>query len=206
MADIDRTRREDIGQDRTGQAGQADRAAQARFGQERTGQERAGQDGMGQDREQDQSVPRQGGPGPTQSPGPIPERPATPAPGTSGTPKTAEGAAPPVAAREIRESREGREHHHGDSHGVATELVSTDTRDELTGRLRHAVSGFVDQPRASVEEADHVLEDLATRLAENLAGHRRTLRTSWEGSTEDTEKLRLALRDYRETAERLLKL
>ncbi|MFZ3557315.1 MULTISPECIES: hypothetical protein [unclassified Streptomyces] len=85
-------------------------------------------------------------------------------------------------------------------------LVPTGEREELEGRLRHALTGFVDEPRAAVEEADHVLEDLTARLAETLASHRRTLRTSWQGSTEDTERLRLALRDYRETAERLLKL
>ncbi|MFD7293204.1 hypothetical protein ACFV9W_07930 [Streptomyces sp. NPDC059897] len=94
--------------------------------------------------------------------------------------------------------------------GIARErrgdLVPTGERQELEGRLRHALSGFVDEPRASVEEADHVLEDLTARLTETLASHRRTLRTSWQGSTEDTERLRLALRDYRETAERLLKL
>ncbi|WP_327670211.1 MULTISPECIES: hypothetical protein [unclassified Streptomyces] len=85
-------------------------------------------------------------------------------------------------------------------------LVPAGERDELEGRLRHALTGFVDEPRASVEEADHVLEDLTARLAETLAGHRRTLRTSWQGSPDDTEQLRQALRDYRETAERLLSL
>ncbi|MFI6872525.1 hypothetical protein ACIBL6_03680 [Streptomyces sp. NPDC050400] len=92
----------------------------------------------------------------------------------------------------------------GDS--ARAELVPHDTRDELSGRLRHAVTGFVDEPRAAVEEADHVLEDLTARLAETLAGRRRTLRTSWQDATEDTEQLRLALRDYRETAEKLLRL
>ncbi|MFZ3570798.1 hypothetical protein ACOKM5_28120 [Streptomyces sp. BH097] len=85
-------------------------------------------------------------------------------------------------------------------------LVPTGEREELEGRLRHALTGFVDEPRAAVEEADHVLEDLTARLTETLASHRHTLRTSWQDSTEDTERLRLALRDYRETAERLLRL
>ncbi|WP_372341343.1 hypothetical protein [Streptomyces sp. CC224E] len=90
-----------------------------------------------------------------------------------------------------------------------TELVPADERAALEKRLRHALTGFVDEPRAAVEEADHVLEDLAARLTETLAGHRRTLRTSWQDPTEgpeDTERLRLALRDYRETAERLLRI
>ncbi|MGD6745738.1 hypothetical protein ACOKM3_28385 [Streptomyces sp. BH106] len=85
-------------------------------------------------------------------------------------------------------------------------LVPAGERDAIEGRLRHALTGFVDEPRAAVEEADHVLEDLTARLTETLAGHRRTLRTSWQGSPDDTEQLRQALRDYRETAERLLSL
>lgn len=113
-----------------------------------------------------------------------PERPAAP----TGRAADDEGMAP-TPARERR----------GD-------LVPTGEREELEGRLRHALTGFVDEPRASVEEADHVLEDLTARLTETLASHRRTLRTTWQGSTEDTERLRLALRDYRETTERLLKL
>ncbi|WP_425834433.1 hypothetical protein [Streptomyces fractus] len=90
--------------------------------------------------------------------------------------------------------------------GRRSDLVPAGEREALEGRLRHALTGFVDEPRAAVEEADHVLEDLTARLTETLAGHRRTLRTTWQGSTEDTERLRLALRDYRETAERLLSL
>ena len=78
--------------------------------------------------------------------------------------------------------------------------------------MRHAVGGFVDEPRASVEEADHVLEELAARFTDAVARRRRTLRTSWqatgagENATADTEQLRLALRDYREMTERLLRI
>ncbi|MFJ9036040.1 hypothetical protein ACIRF8_05570 [Streptomyces sp. NPDC102406] len=94
----------------------------------------------------------------------------------------------------------------GPAHGARSDLVAHEAREDLEGRLRHAVAAFVDEPRASVEEADHVLEDLTTRLTESLAGRRSALRTTWQDSKEDTEQLRLALRDYRETAERLLSL
>jgi len=76
----------------------------------------------------------------------------------------------------------------------------------------HAVGGFVDGPQASVEEADHVLEELAGRFTEAVTRRRRALRTSWQSGGEgtetgsDTERLRLALRDYREMTERLLRL
>nr|WP_237529621.1 hypothetical protein [Streptomyces sp. SID5469] len=88
-----------------------------------------------------------------------------------------------------------------------------DECDKLSLRLHHAVAGFVDEPRAAVEEADHVLEEVAARFADAVARQRRTLRTSWSAAGEsgsgghptvDTEQLRLTLRDYREMTERLL--
>ncbi|MFI8216633.1 hypothetical protein [Streptomyces sp. NPDC085932] len=93
-------------------------------------------------------------------------------------------------------------------------LFPHDDSDKLGARLQHAVAGFVDGPRASVEEADHVLEEIAARFTEAVAERRRTLRHSWQSvegggegrsvSSADTEQLRLALKDYRELAERLL--
>lgn len=95
----------------------------------------------------------------------------------------------------------------GDGDGA---LLSHDECDKYSLRLQHAVGGFVDGPRASVEEADHVLEELTTEFTDAMTRRRRTLRTTWqaagEGDTADTEKLRLALRDYREVTERLLHL
>ncbi|MEV5474258.1 hypothetical protein AB0L66_18100 [Streptomyces sp. NPDC052207] len=98
----------------------------------------------------------------------------------------------------------------GDLHEAT--LLPRDASDELGMRLQHAVGGFVDNPREAVEEADHVMEEAAARLAEALASRRRTLKASWQDTgdgphaTADTEQLRLALRDYRATAERLLRM
>ncbi|WP_323179395.1 hypothetical protein [Streptomyces sp. NBC_00198] len=89
-------------------------------------------------------------------------------------------------------------------------LLPGDEYDKFSERMRHAVGGFVDGPEASVEEADHVLEELASRFTEAVSQRRRSLRTSWQSggegkaSASDTEKLRLALQDYREMTERLL--
>ncbi|MHC3474388.1 hypothetical protein ACYF6T_37600 [Streptomyces sp. 7R007] len=97
---------------------------------------------------------------------------------------------------------------HGDGR-----LLPSEECDKFTLRLQHAVSGFVDAPRESVQEADHVLEELAGRFTEAITQRRRTLRMSWQdrdggaeksATSTDTEQLRLALRDYRELAERLL--
>ncbi|MBD0417742.1 hypothetical protein H0H10_00810 [Streptomyces sp. TRM S81-3] len=86
-------------------------------------------------------------------------------------------------------------------------LVPREESDRFEQRLQHAVAGFVDGPRAAVEEADHVLEEVTTRITDAVTQRRRTLRGSWQESEEtDTERLRLALRDYRELADRLMHL
>ncbi|MEU0945041.1 hypothetical protein ABZ379_19925 [Streptomyces canus] len=103
----------------------------------------------------------------------------------------------------------GREGHAGHE----ARLLPHDECDKLSARLQHAVAGFVDEPRSAVEEADHVLEEVAARFADAVKQRRRTLRNSWQTgdggqnkavSAGDTEQLRLALRDYRELTERLL--
>ncbi|MFD5079482.1 hypothetical protein [Streptomyces sp. NPDC058371] len=96
------------------------------------------------------------------------------------------------------------------SHGHGAPLLAHDESDKLALRLQHAVGGFVDGPRTAVEEADHVLEEVAARFTNAITQRRRTLQASWQragddkGTETDTEQLRLALRDYREMAERLL--
>jgi hypothetical protein len=95
----------------------------------------------------------------------------------------------------------------------AARLLRLDDTDKLTARLQHAVAGFVDAPRDAVQEADRALQELTERFTEAVTERRRTLRRSWQDdgvgedkaeAATDTEQLRLALRDYRELAERLL--
>jgi hypothetical protein len=105
----------------------------------------------------------------------------------------------------------------GDGAGAhGSRLLPRDECDKLAQELQHAVAGFVDGPRDSVAEADHVLEEAAARFTEAVTQRRRTLRRSWQttdggaegkpATSADTEQLRLALRDYRELADRLLHL
>ncbi|MFI9820832.1 hypothetical protein ACIHFC_10235 [Streptomyces sp. NPDC052013] len=101
----------------------------------------------------------------------------------------------------------------GDTAGAGQRLLPRDDGDKLAAQLQHAVAGFVDTPRDAVREADQVLQELTERVTHAVTERRRTLRRSWqsadtgEGGTTaatDTEQLRLALRDYRELAEKLL--
>jgi hypothetical protein len=80
--------------------------------------------------------------------------------------------------------------------------------DELGGyRARWSAiqTGFVDEPRKAVEEADTLVAELMKRLAEGFADERRQLETHWERKDQvSTEDLRLAMRRYRSFFERLL--
>ncbi|MGW1164101.1 hypothetical protein [Streptomyces sp. NPDC002550] len=97
--------------------------------------------------------------------------------------------------------------------GTGAPLLPHDETDRWEQRMRQLAAGFVDEPRRAVEQADHVVEEIAGRFEEAVERRRRTLRRSWEasedrgsGSDTDTEQLRLALRDYQELAGRLLHL
>ncbi|MFI5702935.1 hypothetical protein ACIA78_23180 [Streptomyces xanthochromogenes] len=81
-------------------------------------------------------------------------------------------------------------------------------REKLQLRLHHAVGGFVDEPRAAVEEAASAVDALTERIIETLGQRRGTLRASWQDASggSATEDLRMALREYRRLAERLLSL
>jgi len=82
--------------------------------------------------------------------------------------------------------------------------------EELTGyrtRWSGIQTGFVDEPRKAVEEADTLVAELMGRLAEGFAGERRRLEGQWEESDKvSTEDLRLAMRRYRSFFERLLSI
>ncbi|MFD8537789.1 hypothetical protein [Streptomyces rubrogriseus] len=147
--------------------------------------------------------------------GAAPEPGVVPEPGTSPEPGATTEARTPTEPRATPEPRTTPEP--GTAGGTAPvaarSLLPPGESDRLGERLHHAVTGFVDAPRASVEEADRVLEEIAARFADAVAHRRRTLRTSWQeadgdrgASSTDTEQLRLALRDYRELADRLMRL
>lgn len=68
-------------------------------------------------------------------------------------------------------------------------------------------TGFVDEPRRAVEEADALVADVMKRLAEGFARERGKLESQWDrGDKISTEDLRLALRRYRSFFQRLLNI
>jgi hypothetical protein len=68
-------------------------------------------------------------------------------------------------------------------------------------------TGFVDEPRKAVEEADALVAQVIKRLSEVFADERTNLEHQWDrGDQSSTEDLRLALRKYRSFFDRLLSL
>jgi hypothetical protein len=68
-------------------------------------------------------------------------------------------------------------------------------------------TGFVDEPRKAVEEADALVAEVVKRLAEGFAETRQRLEADWERNDQvSTEDLRQSMRRYRSFFDRLLNL
>jgi hypothetical protein len=68
-------------------------------------------------------------------------------------------------------------------------------------------TGFVDEPRRTVEDADKLVAAVMQRLAEGFANERSGLEKQWDsGDNVSTEDLRVALQRYRSFFDRLLRL
>ena len=68
-------------------------------------------------------------------------------------------------------------------------------------------TGFVDEPRKAVHEADALVAVVIKRLSDIFAEEHNSLENQWgKGDQVSTEDLRLALRKYRSFFERLLSL
>jgi hypothetical protein len=66
-------------------------------------------------------------------------------------------------------------------------------------------TGFVDEPRAAVEQADALVQEIMKRLTDVFAEERAGLEKHWgRGENVSTEDLRIALKRYRSFFERLL--
>src|SRR4051794_32074554 len=85
------------------------------------------------------------------------------------------------------------------------ELLSGADNDEFQRRWESIQTGFVDEPRQTVEQADELVAQVMKRLAEGFAGEREQLEQQWgRGEDVSTEDLRIALQRYRGFFQRLL--
>ena len=84
-------------------------------------------------------------------------------------------------------------------------LFGNDKLSDLRSRWDHVQSGFVDDPRESVQQADGLVSDVVDQLTAGFSEARSRLEAQWaRGEEASTEDLRLALKRYREFFERLL--
>jgi hypothetical protein len=85
------------------------------------------------------------------------------------------------------------------------ELLPRDENAEFQRRWEAIQTGFVDEPRQTVEQADELVAHVMKRLAEGFAGERERLEGQWgRGEDVSTEDLRIALQRYRGFFQRLL--
>ncbi|MFJ2027750.1 hypothetical protein ACIODW_28600 [Streptomyces sp. NPDC087897] len=87
-------------------------------------------------------------------------------------------------------------------------LFAPERRDAFAARIQQAVTGFVEDPRRAVREADATFEEVVADLGAALQERGRKLRAGKsEGDAgAETEDLRIALQHYRDLTERLVRL
>lgn len=84
-------------------------------------------------------------------------------------------------------------------------LLSSEATGAYQARWDAIQTGFVDEPRRVVEQADGLVAEVMQRLAETFARERASLERHWDqGGDVSTEDLRLALQRYRSFFQRLL--
>ncbi|MGA8184117.1 MAG: hypothetical protein WB819_10810 [Terriglobia bacterium] len=86
-------------------------------------------------------------------------------------------------------------------------LFSESEMEDFRSQWSKVQTGFVDEPRLTVEGADKLVASVMQRLAEGFATERSGLEKQWDsGDSVSTEDLRIALQRYRSFFDRLLKL
>jgi hypothetical protein len=106
-------------------------------------------------------------------------------------------------ARDVREGRTAAEDR-------AAAMFAGEETEGYRTRWDAIQTGFVDEPKRAVQEADALVAQVITRLSEVFADERTRLEQQWGHGDQShqisTEDLRQALRKYRSFFERLLSL
>jgi hypothetical protein len=91
--------------------------------------------------------------------------------------------------------------------GQPVQLLATEELQNLRSRWGSIQTGFVDEPRRAVEQADGLVAEMMQRLAQLFADERSKLESQWSrGDNVSTEDLRVALQRYRSFFDRLLSI
>jgi hypothetical protein len=84
-------------------------------------------------------------------------------------------------------------------------LFPEDVATDFRSKWDRIQTGFVDEPRQSVQQADELVAQAIKRLAESFAQERNRLEGQWDrGDQVSTEDLRITLQTYRAFFQRLL--
>jgi hypothetical protein len=87
----------------------------------------------------------------------------------------------------------------------APDLLPREANADFQSRWETIQTGFVDEPRQTVEQADELVAQVMRQLAEGFAAERERLEQQWgRGEDVSTEDLRIALQRYRSFFQRLL--
>jgi len=88
-----------------------------------------------------------------------------------------------------------------------TALFESSVLSEFNTRWTDIQTGFVDEPRRAVQQADALVSDVIQRIADSFGKERAQLEQQWDrGDNVSTEDLRVALQRYRSFFSRLLTL
>ena len=105
----------------------------------------------------------------------------------------------------IARGEERRVEEHGSDASPAHPLFLEDAANDFRSRWDKIQTGFVDEPRQAVQQADELVAQAIKRLAEKFAEERNRLEQQWDrGDQVNTEDLRVALQTYRSFFQRLL--
>jgi hypothetical protein len=95
---------------------------------------------------------------------------------------------------------------HQDARGGAETLISPDEANHFRGRWDKVQTGFVDDPRRAVEDANQLVDEVTSRVVETFTRGRTALEEQWSrGDEVTTEELRVVLQRYRSFFDGLLK-
>jgi hypothetical protein len=85
------------------------------------------------------------------------------------------------------------------------QLMASENEEAFRSRWMSIQTGFVDEPSRAVKEADELVAEVMTRLAEVFSHERSKLEEQWASQKEvGTEDLRVLLQRYRSFFDRLL--